>query len=75
MLRKLLCLLGFHKFRYWTAQEICPVEFDKEKNILTIKKGAIFVAGTGTIPEVKECQKCGAIFINGKRTKYIEGVK
>ena len=67
---KLLCRYNFHKFRYLSAQEICPVEFDKEKNTLIIKKGAIFEVGSGRIPEVKVCERCGAKFINGERSDF-----
>ena len=65
MSRRLLCLLGFHKFRYLTAQEICPVEI--KENTLIIKKGALLEFGTGRIPSVKVCEVCGAKFIDGVR--------
>ena len=70
MIRRLLCLLGFHKFRYLTAQEICPIEINE--NTLIIKKGALLELGTGRIPEVKVCEVCGAKFINGVRKANID---
>lgn len=70
MIRRLLCLLGFHKFRYLTAQEICPTEINE--NTLIIKKGALFELGTGRIPEVKVCEVCGAKIINRVRKANID---
>ena len=69
MIRRLLCLLGFHKFKYLTAQEICPIE--NNENTLIIKKGALLELGTGRIPEVKVCEVCGAKFIDGVRKKLL----